>query len=262
MAYSIQKLAELAGVSSRTLRYYDQIGLLAPAYITEAGYRMYECEQVDLLQEILFYRALDFPLEKIMLLLKDPKHNRMDAMKKQRELLIQKKDKLNQMIETLDVTIDHLQGGKNMADQEKFKGLKEQAIARNEEKYGKEIRGKYGDEIIDASNQKHREMTEEVYASIDQLAEEIIEQLKEAFKTNDPASEQAQKVAELHKQWICYYWPKYTKRAHAGLAQTYVDDERFQAHYDAHGKGLAKFLRDAIWIYTGMDELILPSDIS
>ena len=75
--------------------------------------------------------------------------------------------------------------------------------------------------------------------------------MAEAFKTGDPAGELAQKAADLHKQWLTYYWKEYSKEAHAGLAQMYVDDERFTAYYDKEQPGTAEFLRDAIHIYTG-----------
>jgi hypothetical protein len=76
--------------------------------------------------------------------------------------------------------------------------------------------------------------------------------LNEAFKTGDPAGELAQKAADLHRQWLCCFWDSYTKEAHAGVAQMYVDDERFTAYYDKAQPGTAKFLRDAVLIYTGM----------
>mgnify|MGYP004564205433 FL=1 len=70
------------------------------------------------------------------------------------------------------------------------------------------------------------------------------------MKTNDPSSDLAQEAAELHKKWLCYYWEKYSKDAHAGVAQMYVYDERFKEYYDKHQDGMAEFLRDAILIYT------------
>ncbi|MNR05059.1 HTH-type transcriptional activator TipA [compost metagenome] len=82
------------------------------------------------------------------------------------------------------------------------------------------------------------------------ISNEITTTLAEAFKQGDPASELAQKAADLHKQWLCHYWDKYSKEAHAGLAQMYVDDERFKAYYDVNQPGTAEFLRDAIHIYT------------
>lgn len=97
-------------------------------------------------------------------------------------------------------------------------------------------------------------MTQEQYGEIEKLAVDVIETLKLAFATGDPAGELAQKAADLHRQWLSYYWDAYTKEAHAGVAQMYVDDERFKAYYDEKQPGGAVFLRDAILIYTGIKE--------
>ncbi|HAA08221.1 MAG TPA: MerR family transcriptional regulator, partial [Syntrophomonas sp.] len=121
-------------------------------------------------------------------------------------------------------------------------------------KYGKEIRKKYGDEAVDKSNRKLKGMTQEQYAQFEKLGQMVLDTLKEALPTGDPASELAQKTADLHRQWLSFSWDKYSKEAHAGLAQMYVDDERFTAYYDQVQPGAAEFLRDAILIYTGMQE--------
>ncbi|MGI6066780.1 MAG: TipAS antibiotic-recognition domain-containing protein, partial [Bacillota bacterium] len=125
-------------------------------------------------------------------------------------------------------------------------------IDENEKKDGKEIREKYGDEVVNQSNQKLKNMTQEQYAEVERLSTDVIETLKKAFTTGDPQGDLAQKAADLHRQWLSYYWNSYSKEAHAGLAQMYVDDERFKAYYDAEQPGMAEFLRDAIFVYTGM----------
>ena len=137
-----------------------------------------------------------------------------------------------------------------MKDNEKFEGFIRRALEENERKYGKEAREKYGAEAVEKSNQKWLNMTEEQYREFTALSEELIKTLKEAYNTGDPASETAQKAADLHRQWLCFTWPVYSKEAHAGLVQMYVDDERFKEYYDKHQPGLAEFLRDAVMIYT------------
>jgi len=126
---------------------------------------------------------------------------------------------------------------------------KEDLIKENEEKYGKEVREKYGNDIINKSNNKLQNMTEEQYKEVTVLADEIITTLKQAFELKDPTSNLAQKVAELHKKWLCFYWDEYSKEAHLGLANMYVEDERFRKYYDVVGVGGAEFLRDSIKIY-------------
>jgi hypothetical protein len=141
-----------------------------------------------------------------------------------------------------------------MSDKQKFEGFKQKLIDENEKKYGKEIREKYGDDSVNASNAKLGNMTQEQYDEVTKLGEEIKATLAEAIKTGDPSGELAQKTAELHKRWLMFYWKEYSKEAHAGLSQMYVDDERFTAYYDADQPGAAAFLRDAIHIYTGVKQ--------
>jgi hypothetical protein len=123
-------------------------------------------------------------------------------------------------------------------------------VEDNEKKYGQEIKEKYGEEAVKASNAKMMNMTEAQYAEFEKLGQEVLDTLEQAFVTGDPAGELGQKTADLHRQWLSYTWGSYNKEAHAGLAQMYVDDERFTAYYDKKQPGLALFLRDAIHIYT------------
>mgnify|MGYP000530430913 CR=1 FL=1 len=252
MEYTVQKLAKLAGISSRTLRYYDEIGILKPARISSSGYRIYGKAEVDLLQQILFYRELGVSLDEIKKIISSPSFNASNALKEHRKQLLAKREQLDLLIANVDKTIAAMEGRINMSDKEKFEGFKQKLIDDNEKKYGKEIREKYGNEVIDKSNKKVKEMTCEQYAEAERLSEEILSTLKEAMKTGDPAGELAQKAADLHRQWLCLYWDSYSKEAHAGLAQMYVCDERFTAYYDKVQPGAAAFLRDAILIYTGM----------
>lgn len=251
MEYTVHKLAQMAGVSTRTLRYYDEIGILKPAKINSSGYRIYGQAEVDRLQQILFYRELNVNLESIKKIVNAPTFNRVAALREHHEKLLKKRDQLDKLISNVEKTIAHIEGRIMMMDKEKFEGFKQKLIEDNEAKYGEEIRAKYGDETVNKSNQIFRRMSQEQYDEVTRLAKEVKETLDEAYKTGDPAGELAQKAADLHRQWLCYYWDKYTKEAHAGLAQMYVDDPRFTAYYDEKQPGTAVFLRDAIHIYTG-----------
>jgi DNA-binding transcriptional MerR regulator len=251
MEYTIQKLASLAGVSTRTLRYYDEIGILKPARINSSGYRIYGQEEVNRLQQILFYRELGVGLDSIKEIVTAPTFDGARALREHREKLLEKREQLDLLITNVDKTIALTEGRITMSNKEKFEGFKKKMVEDNEKKYGKEIRDKYGKESVEASNAKVMNMTEEQYQEVTALAEQIHTTLAEAFKKGDPAGELAQKAADLHKQWLTYYWKDYSKEAHAGLAQMYVDDERFTAYYDKEQPGTAVFLRDAIHIYTG-----------
>lgn len=253
MEYTIQKLASLAGVSTRTLRYYDEIGILKPARINLSGYRIYGQKEVDTLQQILFYRELGVSLDSIKGIVTDPSFDGAKALREHREKLLEKREQLDLLIANVEKTISLSEGRiKKMSNKEKFEGFKKKMIEENEKKYGEEIRQKYGNDTVNKSNAKLQNMTEEQYEEVTKLAEQVQVTLAEAFKTGDPAGELAQKAADLHKQWLTYYWHEYSKEAHAGLAQMYVDDERFTAYYDKEQPGTAEFLRDAIQIYTGM----------
>lgn len=252
MEYTVQKLGQLAGISTRTLRYYDELGLLKPARINSSGYRIYGGTEVDKLQQILFYRELGFPLETIRDILNDPGFERSAALREHRAKLLDRRKQLDRLIANVDRTIQAAERGIPMSDQEKFEGLKQELIDENERKYGKEIREKYGNEQVEKSNAKFKNMTEADHAEIQRLEAEMFEQLRLGMEDGDPAGEHAQQAADLHRRWITFFWETYTKEAHAGVAQMYVDDERFTAYYDKHQPGMAAFLRDAVHIYTGM----------
>jgi len=252
MEYTVQRLANLAGVSTRTLRYYDEIGILKPARINSSGYRIYGQAEVNRLQQILFYRELGVSLDSIKNIVTSPSFNGAAALREHREKLLEKRQQLDVLIANVDKTIALTEGRIHMTDKEKFEGFKKKMVEENEKKYGKEIREKYGDEAVDQSNAKVMNMTQDEHEEVTKLAHEVQETLAKAFATGDPAGELAQKAAELHKKWLCFYWKEYSKEAHAGLAQMYVDDERFTAYYDKDQPGTAEFLRDAIRIYTGM----------
>ena len=136
-----------------------------------------------------------------------------------------------------------------MSNKEKFDAFKLNMVKENEEKYGKEIREKYGDEKVNATNNKILGMTEEEYATVEELNTVLNETLKAAVAEGNPASETAQKACELHKKWLSFYWNFYTKEAHLGLCLMYTQDERFKSYYENITPGCADFLYEAMKIY-------------
>lgn len=250
MEYTVQKLAQLAGISTRTLRYYDEIGLLKPARTNSSGYRIYGSTEVDQLQQILFYRELGVNLDSIKEIMTSPTFDGSQALRDHREKLLEKRAQLDALINNVDKSIKQTERKISMTDKEKFEGFKQKLVDDNEKKYGKEIREKYGDDAVNNSNAKVKGMTNEQYEEIQKLEQQLFINLKTAMDTGDPAGELAQKAADLHKQWLCFYWDQYSKEAHAGLAEMYVADERFTAYYDKVQLGATEFLRDAIVIYT------------
>lgn len=251
MEYTIKKLGQMAGISTRTLRYYDDIGILKPARINSSGYRIYSLAEVDTLQQILFYRELGVSLDIIKDIVTAPSFDGTKALREHREKLLEKREQLDLLIANVNKTIALTEGRIIMSDQEKFNGFKQKLVEDNEKKYGKEIREKYGDETVNKSNQKMQGMTKEQFEEVTKLNNEVMETLQAAFKGGDPASELAQKAADLHRRWLSYFWDNYSKEAHIGVAKMYVDDARFTAYYDEKQPGTAAFLRDAVLIYAG-----------
>lgn len=136
-----------------------------------------------------------------------------------------------------------------MTGREKFAGFKQKLVDKNEAKYGKEIRKKYGQEVVDAANSKLLGLSEAEFNRVEELAQEITQSLVAAVGKEKPEGPEGLRIAELHRQWLGFYWKEYSKQAHARLAEMYVADERFTVYYDQHKVGAAQFLRDAIVAY-------------
>jgi len=251
MEYTVNKLSKMSGVSARTLRYYDEIGLLKPASVAPSGYRLYGQNELNMLQQILFYRELNFPLEEIKSILYATDFDLEQSFKNHLADLSKKRNRLDMLIDNVNKSISAMKGETTMTDKEKFEGFKQSLIDENEQKYGNEIRTKYGDEAIDASNAKLKGLTKEQYDEGERLRVAYEEKLKLAFEVGNPAGELAQEACDLHKQWLCVFYPAYSKEYHMGLGEMYVADERFKANYEKIAPGCAEFFRDAINVYCG-----------
>lgn len=249
MEYTINKLSKMSGVSTRTLRYYDEIGLLKPARINSSGYRIYGEEQINLLQQILFYRELGLPLEKIKDIVTSEDFDCKKALYDHKSNLLNKQKQIAKLIKNVDKTLQALEGEIEMSSSAKFEGFKKDIIKENEDKYGKEIKEKYGEDRVNVSYDKFSKLTKEQWDKAQSLSNEINETLKIAMSTKNPASDIAQRVVKLHKSWLEYFGD-YPVQAHLGLVQMYVDDERFKEYYtNGAGEGAAEFLRDATSIF-------------
>lgn len=128
MEYTVHELAKLAGITARTIRYYDQIGLLKPARINSSGYRIYGEAEVDKLQQILFYRELGVGLGDIRKIINSPSFNRLEALKEHRAKLLDEKKRLELLIANVEKTIAMLEGRTVISDKEKFEGFKHKLI--------------------------------------------------------------------------------------------------------------------------------------
>ena len=239
----------MSGVSTRTLRYYDAIDILKPMKVAPSGYRIYGQSEVDMLQQILLYRELGFSLESIKSLLSASGFDREKAFFNHLTELKAKRKRLDKLIRNVTRSISAMKGEISMPDKEKFEGFKQSLIDENERQYGAELREKYGNQAIEDSNANLKGLTKEQYDKSEQLRLSLEETLKAAFDAGDPAGALAQKACDIHRQWLCVFYPKYSKEYHMGLGEMYVADDRFRANYDKLAPGCTEFLRDSINIY-------------
>lgn len=247
MEYSIREVAKMTGVSTRTLRYYDAIGLLKPLYTNDSGYRYYGEEELDRLQQILFYKERGLGLQCILEILDKEEFDTLGALYEHLFELQNQKIRIEKLILTVNKTIDSLEGRGKMSSAEKFEAFKQQQVQQNEEKYGTEIREKYGEDSVRESNAKMMKMTEEEYKKFQNAETLIKEKLQEAVRSHaDPSGEIGEEITELHKNWISMTWGQYRPEAHRGLAEMYVQDERFLEYYDEEVSGCAEFLKAAV----------------
>ena len=244
MRFSVSETARLTGVSVRTLHYYDQIGLLSPGMVTETGYRYYGKEEIGRLQQILFYRELDFSLKDIMKIMCTSDYDKSEALQKQQELLRLKKDRLDRLIGLLD---DLLKGEDTMS----FKEFDKSDIEKAKAEYEEEVKQRWGKTDAYRQNQeKSAGYSESDWNTIMQKSEIILQKFAQHME-EDPGTD---KVQELVKEWqtfITEFYYDCTNEILAGLGEMYTADERFQKNMDKFQAGTAEFMSRAIRIYCG-----------
>ena len=249
MEYKINDFADLTGVTTRTLRYYDEIGLLKPERIDTNGYRIYGPHQVDIMQQILFFRSMGISLSNIKEIIYSPDFEKSKALEEHLSMLNKKKAHIDILIKNINKTIASLKGEKTMADKEKFEGFKDFLITENEEKYGKEIREKYTDKVVNKSNQKLKSMADDEWQYQEDLKNEIFSLLKRSVEHGIISDSDSVKLFEAHRDWLKMFATKglYSKEYHISLGEMYVSDERFTTYYDSvAGNGASELLRDVI----------------
>lgn len=243
MVYTVKQLAGLAGVSNRTLHYYDEIGLLKPSAVGENNYRYYDDTAVLRLQQILFFRELDFSLNHIQALLDQPGFELSQALQTHKQALQQRVNRLNGLIRTVDQTIMHLKGEIEMSHKELFTGFDEETQKR----YEQEAYQRYDATIVRASVQRWQNYTAEQKAHImaegGQIYQEILIHMAEG-----PESEAVQQAVARWHQHIRYFYEP-TLAMLRGLAQGYATDPAFIAFYQKLHAGMPAFLQQAIEHY-------------
>lgn len=243
-SYTVKQVAEMAGVSIRALHHYESLGLLVPKR-RENGYRAYESTDLARLQQILVFRECGLPLADIEELLDDAAYDAKVALEHHLAMLAQRKRELETLMDTVEKTIDELEGKTTMTDEERFEGLKRAAVDENEEAFGSEARERYGDAAVDAANEKLLAMDEGEWSDMNELERAIVEKLRAAMATGDARGEAARELAGMHARWIEMHWGAgaYSPEAHRMLAQGYLADDRFRDYYDSRaGEGATEFL--------------------
>ena len=241
MKMQIKEFADSTGVSVRTLHYYDEIGLLRPAFVDRTtGYRFYDENSLLRMQEILFYRELDFSLKSIGEILSSPNYDKNKALNEQKQLLILKKERLERLISAIDGAVK----GENIMtafDNSEFEKYKVEA----QEKWGNtDAYKEHAEKTKNYSKQKWNNLAE----GMDHIMGEFAVCMKTGKMSN---SEEAQSIVKMLQSHITENYYSCTNEILAGLGKMYVADERFKNNIDKHADGTAAFISEAIAVYCG-----------
>lgn len=241
---NVNEIAEITGVSVRTLHHYDSISLLTPNRNPENGYREYTDYDIDKLQQILFFKECGFTLANIKELFDNPNFDRKRAFELQKKYLIHEKKRINSMLKNIDRSIKNMKGEITMSQKEKFKGFD---FSNNP--YEEEARRLWGDGAVEKSNSHITSLSDEQKNAIAKGMDDLFVSLAKV-RHELPDSAIAQKAMDkMYNHFNANFGYKYTLEAFAGLGQMYVTDERFTKNIDEYGHGLSEFLSKAMKIY-------------
>lgn len=245
MNLKISELAELSGVTVRTLQYYDKIGLLKPQKDPENGYRRYTESDIDRLQEVLLFRELNIPLKDIQDMLEATDYDRLEALKMHRSFIFKRLEGMNLLVQNISRSIDEMEEGIKMATDEKFKGMD---FKNNP--YEDEARQKWGNEKVDKSQAKINEKSEPELTKLENDMNEIFKSFSQ-IRQSDPTAPEAVEVSERFYRFLNGEIGNfYNKEVFKGLGQMYIEDERFTQNLDKWGVGTAQFMSDAMAYYS------------
>jgi len=244
MAYTVKRVAAISGVSVRALHFYDETGLLKPAYIGANGYRFYEEAQLLILQQILFYRELGFELKQIKAILRRRDFDKIAALQSHRKVLRQNLAHTRRLIQTIDNTIEHLKGKKKMKNQELFAGFDPKVQARHEQY----LVDRYGDGMKDSIEQSRRRVKnwtkadwEKSGAAFGTICQDLVKLMNREAAAD---SVEAQAVIRHHYEWLKLFWTP-TRESYAGHSQLIVDSDLRKA-YEAYHPQLPEYAATAM----------------
>lgn len=247
--YKVKQVAKLTGITVRTLHHYDEIGLLVPAEVRENGYRLYNDEDLERLQQILFFRELDVPLPDIRALLDDPGYDRKTTLLQHKKLLMEKKHRLEKIIRSVDQTIQSIEGGSGMSKKDMFEPFDMKEIEQHQKQYTAEAEERWGNtKAYKQSQQRTAAYTEADWREIKAFMDHTYRQLIELMPLG-PEDDQTQAVIAAHHQHINDRFYACSPQMYRGLADLYVNDLRFTANIDKAKPGLAAFMREAMIVH-------------
>ncbi len=249
MPYKIKEVADIVGVSVRTLHHYDEIGLLKPEFTSDTGYRFYIDKNLERLQQILFFKEIGFNLQEIKNILDSPGFDRKKALESHKELLLKKRERLEEIIRTVEKTINFIKEGKNMKKKDMFKGFDMKAIDEHKEKYAEEAKQRWGHtDAYKESERRTAKYTKEDWGRIQEKAANTYQKIIDNMDKG-PADPMVQEGVSEIRQNITDNFYNCTPEIFRGLGNMYASDERFFAFYEDIKPGLAVFLNEAITIY-------------
>lgn len=246
--YSVKQLSDAAGISIRTLHYYDQIGLLKPGYRSDSGYRYYGEREMLMLQQILLYRELEFKLEDIVEIIHNERFDLVQALQDHKSALYARKKRIDRLISTLNKTIKSQTKMKNlnMRPEELYDGLSENEI----QAYRNEAREKYGDEEVDRSEKYLMNLGKNAVQKLKMEQKELFQNLKENMTESADSDKVQDLVGQLYNNMRAFWGtsalpdPQYEQ--FVGLAKMYESDDRFVLAGEKHDPSLAVFISEAV----------------
>jgi DNA-binding transcriptional MerR regulator len=248
MPYKVKEVAGLAGISVRSLHHYDHIGLLKPETVAPSGYRFYSERDFQKLQQILFSKEIGFSLEEIREIMDRPDFDRGRALRAHKELLTEKKRRLEEIIWTVDRTLSSMEGGCGMAKKEMFEAFDMTEIEKHQAEYAEEVRRTYDPAAVAECDRKTARYSKDDWQAIMAKSSGIYQRIAAAMERG-PADAEVQAVVAEWREHITKNFYHCTPEIFRGLGDLYVDDHRFTENIDKIGPGLAAFLREAMHIY-------------
>jgi DNA-binding transcriptional MerR regulator len=242
-SYKVGEVARLAHVSVRSLHHYHEIGLLVPSGRSEGGYRLYTPEDLERLQQVLFYKELGFGLGEIRALVADPAFDRREALAGQRDLLARRARRLGAMLRLIDKTLAAMEGGIQMRQDEMFEVFGDFDPSEHEQ----EARERWGgSEAHEESTRRTQRYTKEDWSRFKSESDEVSSSLAALMDEGvEPSDQRAMDAVERHRLLIDSWFYPCSREMHVQLGRMYVTDPRFRATYEKLRPGMAQYLCDA-----------------